>query len=184
MNPETLEEYRRLLNEQLDVKYTSRKANPQEGDVINDLYGTQVYLDGQWNVVDYNKPDEVQSLREKWADMAEQRRLTKQLNAHHERLQRSATKTHRGVDIGGVGVPSSGVHLHVSEEPEDEKVYTEVELDNATLESYTQGKRDFANELLQLLAAEEAELKSYGRTELYGIHKATSVIQQALNEIQ
>ena len=169
MNPETLEEYRRLVNEQLDVKYTSRKANPQEGDVVHDIYGTQVYLKGTWNIVDYNKPDEVVALREKWAEMAQQKRL----NEKFDRIQLSRNNG-----------KSTGVHLHVGKDLEDEKVYTEVELDNATLESYTQGKRDFANELLQLLAAEENELRTYGRTELYGIHKAVSVIQQALNDIQ
>lgn len=170
MNPEALKEYHRLVDEQFAVKYTSRKANPQEGDVVNDIYGTQVYLDGQWNVVDYNKPDEVVALREKWAEMAQQKRL----NEKFDRIQLSRNN----------GKSTGGVHLHVGKDLEDEKVYTEVELDNATLEAYTQGKRDFANELLQLLAAEENDLRAYGRTELYGIHKATSVIQQAINDIQ
>lgn len=169
MNPEALKEYHRLVDEQFAVKYTSRKANPQEGDVIHDIYGTQVYLDGQWNVVDYNKPDEVDALREKWAEMAQQKRLNEKFDRIH--LSRNNGK-------------STGVHLHVGKDLEDDKVYTEVELDNATLESYNQGRRDFANHLLQLLAAEDSELKAYGRTELYGIHKAVSVIQQALDDIQ
>lgn len=62
-------------------------------------------------------------------------------------------------------------------------VYTETELDNATFEAYNQGKQVLGEELLKALAAEEDDLKSYGRTDLYGIHKAMAIIQQKLSEL-
>jgi erythromycin esterase-like protein len=187
MNPEEQLEYKRQWAEHMDEQNRKRRANPQEGDVVRDIYGMQVYLNGTWNVVDYTKPAEVQRLREEWAEMAKQKHeaeikkdFVKKYSKVGLNVSHSVLDEHRGIDIG----KSLGAHMHLPKEKETVHILTEAELDNTTLESYNQGRRNFGEELLQLLAAEEEQLKSYGRTELYGIHKAVSVIHKALSEIQ
>lgn len=157
-----------------DRPRSARLTKPQEGDVLRDVFGTKVFLHGQWNVLDPSKPLEVERMRKEWLETAGRQHIVQGIQ---KAVQQARTAPKRPL----------GAHWHVGKDEDDEEeetTYTEVELDNATLESYTQGKRDFANELLQLLAAEEEQLRVYGRTELYGIHKAVSIIHKALSDIQ
>lgn len=167
MNPDkTLHEH---LEEHLQGMYSKRKANPQEGDVVKDLYGTQVYLSGEWHLVDYSNPDKVQALREQWQAMAER----KQLHETTEMLNRSRARRakHRGMDIGSA---SGGVHLHDDgKEKEIVHILSEDELDNQTLEAFNQGMETGRKRLLEELLD---ELSDNGQ--------AVAKIQEKLNGME
>lgn len=85
---------------------------------------------------------------------------------------------HRSADIGSA---SGGVHMHVAEEKPKVITLSEEDLDNQTLDAFNEGVQHAYDTLLQALEAEEQELKRYGRTDLYGIHKAIAIVKEKSN---
>lgn len=145
MNPDkTLHEH---LTEHLQGMYMNRKADPQEGDVVKDLYGTEVFLDGQWNRIDYDKPEEVAELREKWIAMSDR-----------QRASAFQPKKHRGIDIGSA---NGGVHLHDDgKEKPIVHILQDEELDAQTLEAFSEG-RTLAQTVVAEVLASAVDLEDF-----------------------
>lgn len=166
MNPEEREEYWRLVNAKMSTVHDQRRADPQEGDVVSDVYGTQVYLGGKWNDIDYTKPDEVQELREKWVEMTQ------------GKWRKPYAKT--------IGKSTGGVHLHLGEDDDadlEDVEFTATDMDVATLKAFNDGLRSAYSTLLEELTATEESLKQYGRTDLYGVRKAIDIVEGRLKDV-
>ena len=147
MNYETMHE---ILQRELDGVHRVRNGrDPQEGDMVKDLYGTRVFLDGHWQMVG-SDPIDIERLRQRWVEVTSKNRLANELNESIEIMNRiKARRKHRGIDIGSA---DQGVHLHDSGTAKEVvHILSEGELDSKTLEAFAEGKELMVSLVNQLL---------------------------------